>query len=114
MNFLAFLLLALALAAACVGGAALALSQARNWRSVVPAPHTKAVARAAHVSGWSFWLVSLAACVARDGWGFAALLWPLALAAGASCIALVLAFRPGWMRPLAAVLVTISGVRHKA
>jgi hypothetical protein len=104
-------LLAAAFLAACAGGIALALCQARNWRAVTGERDLGAIARLARVIGWCLVFASLAFCVVRDGWSFAALLWPLLLGAAAAFIALTLAFRPQWMKPFAVALAALSSGR---
>lgn len=100
--------LALAILTAWIGGALLALSQARNWRAVTRAAHTPSAVRAARAMGWLLVIVSFALCVLRDGWSFAAILWPFVLALAASLVAMILSFRPQWMKPLVVGLTVVA------
>ena len=83
------------------GSALLALSQPRNWRTVAGQGAARPATRPL---GWVFVGLALVVCVIRDGGGFAALQWPLLLAGAAFTVAMVLAYRPSVLRPLAAVL----------
>ena len=80
------------------GCALLALSQTRNWRTVIGQGAPPPVMRRL---GWICVGLALVVCVIRDGGSFAALLWPLLLAGGAFAVAMMLAYRPDWLRPLA-------------
>ncbi len=105
---LAFLLLACALA--LLGGVLLALSQSRNWRVVTGDRNAPPKARSMRRLGWLLALGALAPCVMRDGWSFAALLWPLVLGVAALLVAMTLSFCPHWMKPVAGAL-SGKGVR---
>ncbi|MEM1396672.1 MAG: DUF3325 domain-containing protein [Pseudomonadota bacterium] len=97
---LSFALLSLATILCGIGMALLALSQDRNWRAVgVGHP------RAGYMRGlgWAVLSASLAPIFFRDGPSFAALIWPMLIAACAITVAMVLTYRPGWLRPLAAL-----------
>ena len=101
-------LLLLGMMTALLGGVFLALSQARNWRTVMGAPPVKFTSRAASGIGWVFVLLSLVVCVVRDGWGFAAILWPMLLGSASGIIALILAFRPASLRLPARLMAACS------
>lgn len=96
---LAIGLLVLAYALCVVGCALLAFSQTRNWRLVMG--DRKAQPPRTAVVGWLFILIAVIPCIVRDGGSFAALLWPLVFAAGAMSVAMVLTYRPEWLKPLA-------------
>ena len=96
--------LGLAVTLSLFGFALLALSQDKHWRTVAGAkgpPPSKALVRGA---GWTLVLVALAPCVVRDGGAFAALLWPLLLTVCAFGVAMLIAYRPRWLRPIADVM----------
>lgn len=90
--------LGLAALSALIGCALLALRQQRNWRIVVG---EGAARNGTAASGWSLIGLSFAFCVIRDGGSFAALLWPLLLAGAAFAVAMLLAYRARWLKPLA-------------
>ena len=92
------LLLALAALSAFLGCSYLALSQPRNWRTVMG---EGAAHKAARPIGWGLIILSLILCIARDGGSFAALLWPLLLAGAAFLVAMLLAYQPSTLRPMA-------------
>ena len=98
----AALLIAIA-AAAYLGFALLALSQGRHWRSVTGTTTRTAleafVLRA--LAGLAL-ATSLAIALLRDGPSFGALLWATVLSTAAIAVAFTLAWRPLWLRPLAA------------
>lgn len=91
----------------CFAGCVLlALSQRRNWRLVSDDKRGKPPRTAA--IGWSLVLLGLPPCILRDGGSFAALLWPLVFAAAAIGVAMVLAYRPSWLRFVAATLPEVD------
>lgn len=94
-------LLAAAALATSLGCACLALSQDRHWKTVTAAPRRPALPL--RLAGFALLGSSLAACIARDGGGFAALMWPLLFAAGALATAALLTWRPAALRPVARV-----------
>ena len=98
-------ILLLTLAAICaLGGCAfLALSQGRNWRTVMGKGQASGLTRPL---GWTLIGVSLVPCIIRDGASFAALLWPLLLAAASVTVALLLAYAPSGLKPIASVLLS--------
>lgn len=86
--------------------ALLALSQDRNWRTVglaqARAPYGRGL-------GWAFLTASLVPVLLRDGLSFAALLWPMLIAASAIGVAMILAYRPALLRPLARIACVNEG-----
>ncbi|MEM0984847.1 MAG: DUF3325 domain-containing protein [Pseudomonadota bacterium] len=111
MSFaVSFGLFAIASLLCLVGMAALALSQDRNWRSmgigVAPAGWVRPL-------GWGLILSALILCILRDGASFAALIWPMLLAAAAFLIGMALAYRPTWLRPLAQSFVKTGSTPRK-
>ena len=94
---LSILLLAVAAICAFIGCACLALSQPRNWRTVMGKGQAH---QATRPTGWGLVGLSLIFCVARDGGSFAALLWPLLLAGAAFLVAMVLTYRSRWLKPV--------------
>ena len=86
-------------ASAWLGFALLALSQERHFERVYesnwPAAHNQRAQRAiAFIAIGS----SLACCVASQGASFGSLLWALAITAAALAVALMLTWRPQWLR----------------
>ena len=84
-----------------LGCALLALSQSRNWRKVSGDSKTDPLRSVR--AGWALVMLALLPCVLRDGGSFAALLWPLLFACGAMTTALLLTYKPQWLRPLARI-----------
>lgn len=103
-------LLAGIFAAACLGFALLALTQARPWQRVSRAAPPAGVRRPAlrTLGGLALGL-SLLLCLVRDGPGFGALLWATAVSIAAASVAFTLTWRPAWLRPLAAAVSVCSG-----
>ena len=98
----ALLLAGLALSA-YLGFALLALSQARHWRRVSGAePQPRVRARALRAFGSLALLLALGLALLRDGPGFGTLLWATAISLAAAAVAVTLAWRPAWLRPVAA------------
>lgn len=99
----AALLLSLALLAATAGFGWLALAMDAHWQQVRGAPQvplrTQRVLRALGAGALA---ASLALCLAADHPTMAALVWVMALAAGALVVAFMLSWRPRWLAPLAA------------
>jgi hypothetical protein len=83
----------------------LAASMQAHWLQVRGAPdlgwHDAASLR---VLGAFSLLGALGACLRADHASMAALVWVLMMAAAASTVAFVLAWRPTWLRPLVAWL----------
>ena len=104
------------LLAACLlaglGFAGLALSQdrhtARVHRSNRPEGHIPYAQRAISLIAIG---LSLPACVAAHGASFGGLLWALLLPAAAMTVALVLSYRPHWLRPPASAARIVFNVR---
>jgi len=95
------LLLALS-AAAYVGFALLALSQAQHWRTVTGAaalPRRRLLVLRS--IGGALIALSLILAPLRDGPSFGSLLWATAISLAALGVAFTLAWRPGLLRPLA-------------
>lgn len=91
----------LTLAACTLGMAWLALGMAVHWQQVrgaLPAPPRL---RRLRLQGWLALAAGLGCALAADHPGMAMLVWPLALAAAAFIVAMLLAFRPHWLRSLA-------------
>lgn len=91
-----------AIGAALLGCAYLALSQDKHRRSVLARGAKPPAVSTMRLFGWVLVMASLMLCVAGDGAGFAALLWPLIVGGAAVVIAIVLAYRPIWLRTLVA------------
>lgn len=91
--------------AACIlalsGFALLALSQERHLERVFesnnPATHNS---WAQHATGFMAVSLSLPACIAAQGASFGSLLWVMLICAAAMIIALLLTWRPHWLRQL--------------
>ena len=83
----------------------LALSQAKHWTQIVELgrrpPH---VARGLRIMGWLLLAVTLAMSAIHDGASFGAVLWTCLLSVGAIAVALTLAWKPNWLRMIAAIL----------
>ncbi len=97
------LLLAAALASAVLGFGWLALAMDTHWtqlRGDQPLP--PGVQRTLRVLGAAALLASLAFSLAADHASMAALVWVMALAAGALIVAFMLSWRSRWMAPLIA------------
>jgi hypothetical protein len=98
--------------AACIlavwGFALLALSQQRHLERVFesnrPPSHNR---RAQTAIGFIAIGLSLPACIASQGASFGSLLWVLLLSAAALAVALMLTWRPQWLRPLAGAARTV-------
>ena len=87
----------LAFCASWIGCICLALSQTRHWRNTAASAAAPPWLRPL---GFAAILFALFACFARDGASFAALVWPLVFAVTAFLTAMLLAFRPHWLRLL--------------
>ena len=92
------LLLAAAVACAALGMAWLALAMDAHWEQVRAGPPP---ARALRTLGALGLAASLALCLAVDHASMAVLVWVMALAGSVLAVALTLAWRPHWLRPLA-------------
>ena len=98
----ATILLMLAFTLCLLGCVLLALSQPRHWRAVLN--DRKANPPMIAKLGWLLVIAALIPCILRDGGSFAALLWPLIFAASAFSTAMLLTYRPSWLRIVSAVL----------
>jgi len=93
--------LAAALAANVGGMGWLALSMDSHWEQVFgTAPQAAATARRLRWLGALGLLASLALCLRVDHASMAALVWVMALGAGALLVAQALTWRPHWLRLL--------------
>lgn len=95
------LLLASSFVLAFVGCVMFALSQTKQWRSVVGRSNPPSYKLTRRWIGSALLLLALPPCILRDGGAFAALLWPLLVSAAALSVALVLAFSPSRLGILA-------------
>lgn len=99
-------LMILAIVSALASAMLLALSQERNWRI------TYGLGRGRRTMmrriGWPLALLTLASCIVRDGPSFGTILGLFLLAAAFAVVALFLAFRPRWLRPVALRFATDS------
>jgi hypothetical protein len=85
----------------CLAGFAwLALAMSVHWQQVRTTPPEARPARTLRALGATALLVSLAACLKADHVGMAVLVWIMLLAAGANAVAMLLTWRPRWLRVL--------------
>ena len=102
------LLIATALAA-YLGFALLALGQARPWQRVAQTPPPTGLRLLAlRTLGGLALTLSLGLALLRDGPSFGALLWATAITLAALAVAFTLTWRPKWLRPLSAIVLTRS------
>lgn len=95
--------LASALLAACVGMAWLALAMPAHWEQVRGhAPLSRRRVLVLRVLGALALAGSLALCLIADHASMAVLVWVMSIAASALLVALLLSWRPRWLRWLAA------------
>ncbi|MFN3438777.1 MAG: DUF3325 domain-containing protein [Acidovorax sp.] len=84
-----------------LGFALLSLSQERHFESVfsggIP---THSETRRLRAIGFLLVGLELGVCIASEGAGFGSLLWMVLISADAAIVALVLAWKPHWLRPL--------------
>ncbi|WP_082992774.1 DUF3325 family protein [Erythrobacter sp. QSSC1-22B] len=92
-------LLAGAVLMAFLGCACLALSQERHWTVSTGKPPISELAQ--RNAGLLLLAGSLGLSVARDGFTFAILFWPLIVGVGAIATSATLTWRPWLLRPLA-------------
>ena len=103
------LLLGTALAA-YLGFALLALGQGRHLRRVAALDPPRGLRLLAlRVAAGIALALSLTLALLRDGPSFGALLWATAVSLAALAVALTLAWRPLWLRPLSAAFLTRPG-----
>lgn len=96
-------LLGAAFGVSVVGFAWLALAMETHWQQVRGGMAPSSKGRVAlRVLGVLFLAISLGLCLWADHASMAALVWPMALASGAVTVAMLLAWRPRWLAPLAA------------
>lgn len=93
-------LLTAALLACTAGMGWLALAMEGHWAQVREGTATRAQVLGLRVLGALGLAAGLALCLAADHASMAALVWVMALGAGALAVALTLTWRPGWMRML--------------
>ncbi|MEM6549228.1 MAG: DUF3325 family protein [Pseudomonadota bacterium] len=107
-------------AAAWTGFALIALSQERHWKRVGAVARAKsasagdlsmpyAPAPSLRIAGGASLAVSLVLCFLRDGASFGAILWVSALTLAALAVALMLAYAPAALSPLASSFVQSQG-----
>jgi len=95
------MMLLLATLCSFLGLALLALSMERHWRQLCATrPLTSASARLLRIAGIVALISSLALCLAVDHASMASLVWVMTLAVSAFALAMLLAWRPGWLSPL--------------
>ena len=99
---------------AYLGFALLALTQARPWQRVSPAPQPTRIRRLAlRILGGLALLLSLVLCLVRDGPGFGALLWATMISLAAIAVAFTLTWRPSLLRPLVKMVAMREGARRR-
>lgn len=93
--------LLLAAALAFSGMAWLALAMEVHWGQVMhrPAGHAQTTRRGLRGGGAAALGLSLLACLSADRPSMAALVWVMLLAGTALLVAMVLSWRPQWLRP---------------
>jgi hypothetical protein len=95
------MMLLLAFLLSFVGLALLALAMERHWRQLrVTRPLPKATARLLRIAGSVALATSLTLCLSVDHASMASLVWIMTLAVSAFVLAMLLAWRPGWLAPL--------------
>ncbi len=98
---MASLWLLIAVVSSVLGMGWLALAMDVHWKQVRASSLSAASATRLRCLGGSFLLLSLCTCLAADHASMAALVWVMLLAVAALAIALVLAWRPRLLAPLA-------------
>jgi hypothetical protein len=90
----------------CLTGFAwLALAMDVHWTQVRDTPVHERPVRTLRLLGGVSLLLSLMACLQADQPGMALLVWVMLLAASAKSVALALAWKPSWLRPLVSWVV---------
>lgn len=107
----ALILLLAAAALTLLACASLALGLPRNWKRVTGQALADPVRAIVRRSGRAALLLALAVCVARDGAGFAALIWPLLFASAAFATAMSLSYRPGMLLGLARSYQSVAAMK---
>lgn len=92
--------LIIAISMAFFSCACLAISQPNHFRSVTGGSLSVPQKRQLRWVGWTLLFLSLAACILRDGVSFAVLLWPLLFAVSSFAVAMLLAYKPDWLKGL--------------
>jgi len=106
------LLLLAVFATAYAGFALLALSQGRHWASVVgTVPPGRVLVIVLRAGGGAMIALSLMLALMRDGPSFGSLLWATAISLAALAVAFTLAWRPGFLRPLARCIAPFARSR---
>ncbi len=98
------LCIAAALLACLAGMGWLALAMETHWAQVRDGVASRAQVVRLRVLGVAGLVGGLALCLAADHPSMAALVWVMALAGAALAVAMVLTWRPRWMRALAWVV----------
>jgi len=95
------MMLLLAFLLSFAGLALLALSMERHWRQLrATQPLPNSTARLLRIVGSAALAISLTLCLAVDHASMASLVWVMTLAVSAFVLAMLLAWRPGWLAPL--------------
>lgn len=94
-----FVLLSAALLSAVLGSVMLALSQRRHWQAVTGSPLS--AGRPMRRLGSLLLAASFVLTILRDGASFGALAWPMLVGFSALIVAMLLAWVPQALRPLA-------------
>ena len=89
------------LAGSCLGFALLALSQNRHWHRITGQPRPSTAVKVLRSVGYGLFGIALAIAIARDGASFGTILWAMTLSTSAGVVALVLTWRPTWLRYIA-------------
>ena len=79
----------------------MALRQKKHWQTVTSTPHHSQISQRLNITAWILCSLSFALCVAAEGLSFAVLLWPLLFALASLSTALMIAFKPDWLLPIA-------------
>lgn len=95
------MLICAAVVSTWVGMALLAMSQPRHWQAVTG--RCAAPARWMLGVAWLMLICSLLLTLQAQGPAFGVLLWPMFLGLAASAVALMLAWRPDWLRWVARI-----------
>ncbi|MGU3536627.1 DUF3325 domain-containing protein [Methylobacterium sp. A54F] len=102
------IVLALNLALAFAGLAALALSLDRHHRDAFGTRVPKARARMLRLAGWAGIALSLLSAGILEDWTFGPVQWIGALIGGALGVVLLLSYRPAWLRPAALAALPLA------
>lgn len=100
--------LAISIALAFAGLAALALSLDRHHRAALRSPLPRGRARPLRAAGWAGIGLAFAAAVFFGGWNFGPVQALGAVTAAALAVAACLTYRPGWLRPAAVVALPLA------